>query len=507
MNQYLLFGIALIPIIFLIVMLGVLNRPAHTSGLWSVLIASILAIVFFHQSVYQISTAIVEGIAYGLWPIMITIIAALFTYYLAEHNKSIDVIKKMLAGISSDPRIQVLIIAWAFGGFLEGVAGYGTAVALPASLLVVLGFNPMFAAILCLLANTVPTAFGAVGIPVSTLADVTGLAVNGVSYTIVLQTIIFIVVIPIILVILAGKGFKALKGVLGITLVSGLSFAIPQLFIAQYLGAELPSLVGGLVSLAATIAVALIFYRKKEENQEKMDITVKEAILAWLPYILILIFILITTPLVKPVYEVVSHIKSVIVFYPGSNGVAFKWITTPGVIIIVATLIAGLIQGCSFGEMFGVFFKTIKKMTKSIITVLAIVSLAKIMEYSGMINAIAIVLVAVTGSFFPIISPMLGALGTFVTGSDTSANLLFGKLQAEVAESINVNPYWLAASNTAGATIGKMISPQSIAVAASATNLVGQEGNILKQTAKYCFIFVIILGVLIYIGSLFAPMV
>lgn len=506
MNQYLLFGIALIPIIFLIIMLGVLNRPAHTSGLWSVLIAAVLAMLFFQQSITQISMAIVEGIAYGLWPIMITIIAALFTYYLAEHTKSIDVIKKMLAGISSDPRIQVLVIAWAFGGFLEGVAGYGTAVALPASLLVVLGFNPMFAALLCLIANTVPTAFGAVGIPVSTLADVAGLAVNEVCYTIVVQQFIFIILIPFILVILAGKGFKALKGVWGITLVSGLAFALPQLVIAKYLGAELPSLIGGVISLAATIAMALVFYRKKEANQEKMDVTLKEAVLAWLPYILITVLIFITTPLVKPVYEIVSHIKTVIVFYPGSSGVAFKWVTTPGVIIIVATVIAGLIQGCPIGEIIGVFFKTVKKMTKSIITVLAIVSLAKIMEYSGMINAIAVVLVAVTGSFFPFISPMLGALGTFVTGSDTSANLLFGKLQAEVAHSIGVSDYWLAASNTAGATLGKMISPQSIAVAASATNLVGEEGNILKQTAKYCFAFVLVLGVIIYVGSFFYPL-
>jgi lactate permease len=505
MNQYLLFIIALIPIVFLVVMLGFLNKPAHTTALWSTLIASVLAILVFKLNLLEVSSAILEGVLYGLWPIMITIIGALFTYNLAVHTNKMNTIKNMLAGISSDPRIQVLIIAWAFGGFLEGVAGYGSAVALPASLLVVLGFDPMFAAVLCLLANTVPTAFGAIGIPVSSLAELANLDVYQLSSTIVLQSFIFTLIIPFVLVILAGKGFKALKGVVGVTLVAGLAFVIPQFFVAKALGAELPSLVGGLVSLAATIAVALIFYRDKSSNKKMVKISTKDAILAWLPYILIVVLILLTMPMVEPIYHVVGHVKTVVYVYQGegAGALTFKWLTTPGVIIIVATLIAGIIQGCPVGEIFSVFFKTVKKMTRSIITVLAIVALAKIMDYSGMVNAIAIVLVSVTGPLFPLISPLLGALGTFVTGSDTSANLLFGSLQTQVAESIGVSPYWLAASNTTGATLGKMISPQSIAVAASATELVGKEGDILKQTIKYCLTFIVLLGITVYVGSFF----
>ncbi|HAX72071.1 MAG TPA: lactate permease [Firmicutes bacterium] len=507
MNEYFLFAIALIPIIFLIVMLGVLNKPAHISTLLGVAITSVLAIFFFKSTLLEVSSAIVEGILYGLWPIMITIIGALFTYNLALHTKKMDVIKTMLAGISSDPRIQVLIIAWAFGGFLEGVAGYGTAVALPASLLAVLGFNPLFAAILCLIANTVPTAFGAVGIPVSTLAEVTGLGVTQLSYTIVVQTFIFMIIIPFILVILTGKGFKGLKGVVGITLVSGLAFALPQLYISKALGAELPSVFGGLISLAATIGVALLFYKNKEAKRKEDQVTFKEAVMAWLPYILILIFILVTSPVVPFIHEPLTHIKTSLKIYQGPNAAvtSFKWLLTPGVLIIIATVIAGFIQGCSLGVMASIFVKTCKKMTLSIITVLAIVSIAKIMDYSGMIQAIAVVLVSVTGTFFPIISPFLGALGTFITGSDTSANLLFGSLQTSVAKQIGVSDYWLAAANTSGATLGKMISPQSIAIAASATNLVGQEGTLLSKTVKYCIGFVIVLGIIIYVGGKFIP--
>ena len=507
MNQYVLFAVALIPIAFLIVMLGVLNKPAHLSGILSVVITAILAVIFFNETPYEVSTAIAEGVAYGAWPIMITIIAALFTYYLAERNKTMEVIRNMLAGISGDPRIQVLIIAWAFGGFLEGVAGYGTAVALPASLLVVLGFEPMKAALLCLIANTVPTAFGAIGIPVIALGEVTSLNVVELGSTIVLQTMIFIIVIPLILVMITGNGVKGLKGVFGITLVSGITFAIPQFLVATYLGAELPSLVGGLVSLAATIIVALTLYRNKDSHAAKVTITFKQAVFAWLPYILIVILILLTTPLFETIHDALAQVKTSVVIYQGEGAGAttFKWLTTPGVIIIVATVIAGLIQGTSLKVIGEVFIGVCYKMRLSAVTVLAIVSLAKIMDYSGMVDAIAVILVTVTGSFFPLIAPALGALGTFITGSDTSANLLFGPLQQQVAGQIGVNEYWLVASNTAGATLGKMISPQSVAVAASATALVGQEGNILSKTVKYCFGFVLVLGIIIYVGGLYLP--
>lgn len=504
MNNYVLFVLALIPIVFLILALGVFNRPAYKAGMWSVLIASGLAFFFFDMTPIGIVTAIFEGAALGIWPIMIVIIAAIFTYNLAQHTKSMDTINKMLSSITTDKRIQVLILAWGFGGFLEAVAGYGTAVALPASILAALGFNPLFAAIISLVANTVPTAFGAVGIPVSTLAQVTGLDVTTLSYMIVLQLTPFIIIIPFLLVVMTGRSFKALKGVVGITLASGIAFAVPQIFVAQYLGAELPALVGSLFSMAVTIGMALIFHKDKKA-QEPDVVSLTEGVKAWLPYILILVFILLTSPLFPAIYDFVSQIQTTVIIYQGPGAAAsnFKWVGTPGVLIILAAVIGSLIQGATVKDIMKVFIQTVKQLSKSALTVVAIVALAKIMGYSGMITSIATVFVLATGSFYPFFAPMLGTLGTFVTGSDTSSNILFGPLQIEVANSIGVNDYWLAAANTSGATGGKMISPQSIAVATSATGLIGQEGKIFTSTLKFCLGYVVFLGMLVYVGSLF----
>jgi lactate permease len=501
-----LFGMALIPIAWLMVSLGVLKMPAHKATAIGLAAAALLAFFAFKVPLLLVSTAALEGVALGLWPIMIVIIAAIFTYNMAQHTKSMDTIKTMLADITTDNRIQVLILAWGFGGFLEAVAGYGTAVAIPASILAALGFDPLFAALICLVANTVPTAFGAIGIPVLTLAQITNLDVNILSYQIALQLTLFIVVIPALLVVLTSRSLKGIKGVMGISLASGAAFAIPELLCAKYIGAELPSLAGSICSMAVTIFIAKVFYKEQHaESADKPRITFKQGVLAWLPYILILLFIVGSSPVVKPVYNVLSKVKSHVVIYQGVDAApfVFKWIATPGTLIILATLVGGLIQGARIMEIVGVFFYTVKKLLKSTATVVCIVSMSKVMAYSGMISAIAVVLVKVTGQYFSLFSPLIGALGTFLTGSDTSANVLFGKLQVEVASKTGINPYWLAAANTAGATGGKMISPQSIAVATAATGLVGSEGKLLNQTLKYCIGYVVLLGIFVYLGSIY----
>lgn len=514
MNNYLMFLIALGPILWLMLSLGVLRISAHKACTQGFLITIVLSVVVWKMSISSAILASLEGIALAVWPIMIVIIAAIFTYNLAVYTKSMDTINNMLSSITTDKRIQVLILAWGFGGFLEAVAGYGTAVAIPASILMALGFDPVFAAVICLIANTVPTAFGAVGIPVTTLAKVTGLDVNILSYFVGLQLTFFIIAIPLVLVLITTRSFKGLKGVVGISLASGLSFAIPQILCAKYLGAELPALLGSICSLGTTIFWAKIFCKNKKDNKDIASggvesavsiskITFKEGFLAWLPYILIFIFIICTSPLFPSINEALGHFKTSVVIYPNSSPTVFKWISTPGTLIIIAAFIGGVIQGAKIKEIVKVLLSTFKQLYKSTITVLSIVALAKVMGYSGMITSLAVVLVKITGKFFPLISPIIGALGTFITGSDTSANVLFGSLQNEVAKSINVNPYWLAAANTSGATAGKMISPQSIAIATSATAMVGSEGKIFNQTLKFCVVYVSILGIVVYIGSLF----
>ena len=502
MNDYMLFAIAMIPVLWLIVSLGVLKMPAHKTCSFTVILTLAIAIICWRMKFIDGITATVEGMAIALWPILLVIVAALFTYNLAVETKTMDVIKKMLSSITTDKRIQVLILAWGFGGFLEAVAGYGTAVAIPASILASLGFNPLFAAVICLLANTVPTAFGALGIPVTTLATVTGLEVVHLSYVTSIQLAGFIVLIPFLLVILTEKSIKALKGVVGITLVSGITFAVPQIFIAKYLGADLPALVASICSMACTILMAKAMNKEKVETKED-KIGLKEGVLAWLPYILLCGLILIASPLVPSINSLLAKASSNIHIYTGdaTSTTAFSWINTPGMMILIATFIAGLIQNLKFTYMLDVLKRTIIQLKTSFITIMSIVAISKIMSHSGMTSSISFGLCAITGSFYPLIAPLLGAIGTFVTGSDTSANILFGALQTEAAKSLSIDPYWIAAANTAGATAGKMISPQSIAIATSATGLIGSEGKILSTTVKYCLGYVIILGLIVYFGG------
>ena len=502
MNDYMLFAIAMIPVLWLIVSLGVLKMPAHKTCSFTVILTLAIAIICWRMKFIDGITATVEGMAIALWPILLVIVAALFTYNLAVETKTMDVIKKMLSSITTDKRIQVLILAWGFGGFLEAVAGYGTAVAIPASILASLGFNPLFAAVICLLANTVPTAFGALGIPVTTLETVTGLEVVHLSYVTSIQLAGFIVLIPFLLVILTEKSIKALKGVIGITLVSGITFAVPQIFIAKYLGADLPALVASICSMACTILMAKAMNKEKVETKED-KIGLKEGVLAWLPYILLCGLILIASPLVPSINSLLAKASSNIHIYTGdaTSTTAFSWINTPGMMILIATFIAGLIQKLKFTYMLDVLKRTIIQLKTSFITIMSIVAISKIMSHSGMTSSISFGLCAITGSFYPLIAPLLGAIGTFVTGSDTSANILFGALQTEAAKSLSIDPYWIAAANTAGATAGKMISPQSIAIATSATGLIGSEGKILSTTVKYCLGYVIILGLIVYFGG------
>jgi lactate permease len=514
MNSLVLFFIALLPIALLMISISALKIPGHKACTSILGLALVEAIIFWKMPALDAVTSALEGVVMAVWPILLITIAAIFTYNLSLYTKSMDTIKNMLAGITTDKRIQVLILAWGFGGFLEAVAGYGTAVAIPAGILAALGFEPVFAAVICLIANTVPTAFGAIGTPVISLAKVSGVDANVLNFYAGIQLVPFLIIIPIALILITTRSLKGLKGVMGITLASGLSFAIPFLFSARYMGAELPALLGSVCSMAVTIVIAKRMNAKAPVTKGAArgeiaaacaKISFKEGILAWLPYILIFTFMILSSQLVPFIYKPLSNIKSSVLIYTGLNAKPYdiKWIATPGTLILIATVIGGLIQGVKANEMVKVFGSTCKQLVKTMMTVSAIVALAKVMDYSGMIRNLAEMLVQITGGMYPMFAGVIGALGTFVTGSVTSSCVLFGRLQAEVATSIGANPIWLAAANAAGATAGKMISPQSIAVATAATGLAGAEGKILNKTLKYCVIYVIALGVLVYIGSMF----
>ena len=487
----------------------------HVACPIALIITAIEALFLWKQKIIDVLTGGLEGFAMAIWPICLVIVAAVFTYNLVVHTKNMELIKKMLTSVSKDKRILVLIISWGFGGFMEGMAGFGTAVAIPAGILCGLGFDPIFAAMICLVANTTPVAFGSIGIPTVTAANVTGFSPHMTASYVVLQLAIMVILVPFFLVFITGKheGAKGLgdyKEILFITLMSGVSFLIPQYLTAKFIGAELPAVIGSVCSMAVTIILAKVMLKGKsskfdveiEEKEDERSLTVKDALVAWSPFILVLLFLLLTSTLVPAIHDPLSAIKSNVPIYTGEGAApyTFTWVATPGVLILIAAFIGGIIQKCPIGEIFGVLGKTIVQMLKTIITIMAVLATAKIMGYSGMTQSIADFIVRVTGSFYPLVAPLIGSIGTFVTGSSTSSSVLFSKLQASTGAELNINQIWLVAANTVGSTAGKIISPQSIAVATAATATVGKESEILTKVIKYFVLFAVIYGLVCYFG-------
>jgi lactate permease len=504
------FILALLPILWLVVALTALKIPGYKACSTALILAFGLAVLKWRMPLPDSATAIAEGAALALWPIIIVIIAAIFTYNLCVATGKMEIIKQMLAGVTKDKRVLVLIIAWCFGGFMEGMAGFGTAVAIPASMLWGLGFDPVFAAIVCLIANSTPTAFGSIGIPTTTLAKLTGLDVTGLSANTVILLAPLILLTPFVLVYLTGKKKKAFKGIGFITLISGLSFLLSELAVAEFLGAELAVVIGSVFSLLCTVGAAKLLGRKETDPACCLEgrpgsgrIGMKEALKAWSPFLLIFVFLLATSKLIAPLNGALSLVKTSVPIYTGEKAAAytFSWLATPGLWIILAAVLGGLIQGVDFKMIVRVFFSTVKQLSKTIITIITIMATAKLMGYSGMISSIALMLVTVTGSFYPLFAPILGSIGTFVTGSGTSASVLFGGMQLETATALNLNPAWITASNTAGAVTAKMVSPQSIAIAVAAVGLQGKESVLLKGTIKYFILFLVIVGIVTYAGS------
>ncbi len=508
-----MFVLALTPIIWLVIALCGLHIEAWKASLGALAVAIVVAALGWQMTAVNIATAALEGFAMALWPISLVIIAAVFTYNVTVHTAGIETIKAMLCSVSADKRVLVLLIGWCFGAFLEGMAGFGTAVAIPASMLVAVGVAPIEAILACLIANSVPTMFGSIGIPTTTLASITSMDPISLATTQTIQAIPFIVACPILMVMLVGGGPKGLKGVLPITLVAGVSLAAAELAGAMFIGPNLAVVVGSVVSLFAVFAFAVATrgnevpeeYRlANAQHTEGFGAPVLQIILAWSPFILIFILLLVTSKLFPAIYGPLSSISTTLNIYQGdpTATLTFVWIDTPGILIMICGIIGGVIQGCSVREMLGVLKDTCAQMSKTVLTMLGVLAVAKIMGYSGMIASIAAFFVALLGGFYPLVAPLLGALGTFVTGSGTSSEVLFGNVQLHAAETLGDDPMWLVAANSLGTSAGKMISPQNIAIGCAACGLAGKDGEILGQIAKYAFGFAAAMAVLVYVGTL-----
>jgi lactate permease len=486
--------------------------PSHKACLIALVITIMLAVGFWKLNVVYTASAVLEGLLNALWPICLVIIAALFTYNLTLRTGAMDSIREMLARVSIDKRVLVLLIGWGFGNFMEGMAGFGTAVAIPASMLAGVGLNPIASVVACLVANSTPTAFGSVGIPLVTLSSVTGIASHTLAANTVMIELILTSISPFIMVCIVGGGIKALKGVLPITIIAAVSFVLPWYVTATVVGAELPNIVGSICCMVCIVIAAKIFNKKPadeyciktDDKKEGLDLSLGKAVEAWSPFILIFVLLIITSTLFPAINHLIAKYKTVAVVYAGQGGgkLTFSWVNTPGIIIFVAAIIGGFIQKAKVSTMLDVLGNTLKANWKAMATICAVMAVAKVMGYSGMIADIASLLVIATGRAYPVISPLIGAIGAFVTGSGTSTSVLFGGLQAKTAQNLGLSASWMAAANVLGAGVGKMICPQSIAIGTTAINKSGSESEILRSVFKYFILYVVISGIVCLVGTL-----
>ena len=506
--------VAAIPVIFIFWAL-IKKMKGYITSLLALAIAIFIALLIYGMSLKLAMLSTLHGSLYGLFPISWIIISAVFLFNATVKSGQFEVIKSFMASITPDRRLQALLIAFSFGAFLEGAAGFGAPVAISGAMLVGLGFNPLYAAGLCLIANTAPVAFGSVGTPIimaSRMSDIPELAISQmVGRTLPLLSLL----IPFYLVTLM-SGFKKSLEVMPAILVSGISFAFVQWFTSNYMGPMLPDILAGIASILSLLFLLKYWkpksiWRFKEEPALQTSVEIKytslQILRAWSPFIIMTLFIIAWgfQP-VKDILNSIGFIKFKIpgldnaILQPDGNPLAikafdFNYLSTPGTAVVFATLISIPLIGISIRESIKIFGATLKQLMFPIITIAAVVGYAFIANYAGMSITMAGAL-ASTGVLFPFFSPILGWLGVFLTGSDTSANALFGKLQAQTADTLGFDPLVTVSANATGGVTGKMISPQSIAVGAAAVGLIGKESDLFRFTFKHSFIMLFIVCVL-----------
>ncbi|UJX40209.1 lactate permease LctP family transporter [Desulfovibrio sp. JY] len=498
--------VAGIPLYILFYMLAVKRMAGHKAAVVATALAVILAIVAWGMPVGLAIDATLYGAAFGLFPIVWIVVTAIWVYNMTVESGEFNIIKNSLAQITDDRRLQAIFIAFAFGSFIEGTAGFGTPVAITAAMLVGLGFNPLYAAGICLIANTAPVAFGAIGIPVVVAAKVTDLDLMKISQIIGRQLPFLSVIIPLWLSVTM-CGFKRSMEVLPAIIVAGVCFAGSQFLVSNFVGPYLPDIVSAIITIIG-LGLFLKVWKPKNvwhfpdeppasDRKVASEYSGSEILRAWSPYIVLAIMVFLwgldpVKVLLKPfgftfqwpdLHNMVIKTAPIVTANTPYGAVFNVNIgSAAGTAILIAGLIAVLFMpNYGYGKAIACFFRTIKQLRYPILTIALILGLAYIMNYSGMSSSMGLAFTA-TGALFPFFSPILGWLGVFLTGSDTSSNALFGALQKTTAQQIGVDPHLCVAANSSGGVTGKMISPQSIAVATAATDMVGQEGNIFRFT-------------------------
>ncbi|MEC3333317.1 L-lactate permease [Bacillus cereus] len=533
-NIWISAAVALIPIIFFFLALAVFRMKGYVAGFITVVLTVLVALFAYKMPFTMAMAAIGYGFLYGLWPIAWIIIMSVFLYKISVKTGQFDVIRASVLSITNDHRLLVILIGFSFGAFLEGAAGFGAPVAITAALLAGLGLNPLYAAGLCLIANTAPVAFGAMGIPITVAGQVTGIDPHKIGQMAGHQLPFLSLFVPFFIVFLM-DGFKGIRQTWPALLVAGSSFAITQFITATFLGPELPDITSALVSLIS-LALFLKVWQPKETYQSGQansevaatttvasmpKLTFGKVVKAWSPFIVLTVMVVIwSQSFFKALFAPGGALESLVFKFeiPGLHNLVMKAepivnkptpyeailkfdvLSATGTAILIACIISMFILKMNVKDAAVTFKETLSELKMPILSIGFVLGFAFIANYSGLSSTLALAL-AGTGGLFPFFSPFLGWIGVFLTGSDTSANALFSNLQAITAQQVGVSEVLLVAANTTGGVTGKMISPQSIAIACAAVGLAGKESDLFRFTVKHSLFFVIIVGIMTYVQA------
>lgn len=512
--------VAAIPIFFLFITLAVFRMKGHIVGILTLVITILISILVFNMPVQYSLLSTLYGALYGFIPIGWIVLTAVLLYNLTVKSGYFEIIKDSICSITCDKRLQLILIAFSFGAFLEGCAGFGTPVAITAAMLTGLGFRPLHAAGLCLIANTAPVAFGAVGIPIMTAGAVSNIDYMVISKMVGRQLPILSLFLPFWLVF-TYSGWKGAKGILPALILTGFSFALTEFLTANFLTPLLADILASIVSI--TCLIIFLRFWKPSDNYDADNETVQNneikkhpagtLLKAWSPFITLTILIFCWGLL--PVKTLLDKLTTKIVFSgldkmiivdnkPLDVVFNFNWLSTAGTSILIATFVSAIMLDMNFKDYIKVFIDTVKNLKYALLTICCVLGFAYIANWSGMTHALGQAL-TITGVMFPFVSAFIGWLGVFITGSDTSSNALFCNLQRITAESMNLNPVLTVAANSSGGVAAKMISPQSIVVGTSSTGLTGKEGDLLRFTLPHSIFFATIIGLITLIQAYIFP--
>jgi lactate permease len=519
--------VAAMPLVILFYMLGVKRRPSWIAGLSALGVALVLAVSVFEMPVTLAGASMVYGALFGLFPIGWIVIASLILYRVTLDTGKFAIIKDSIGALSDDRRLQAVLIGFAFGAFIEGAAGFGTPVAVAAAMLTGLGFSPFYAAFICLVANTAPVAFGSLGIPVVTLAGITGLPMDALSSMTGRLCALIAVIVPAYMVVIM-TGFKRALEVLPPVLACTVIFAGVLLAITNTIGPEVAAILASVAAMAAMVLVMKLWKPSRifrfdgdvAASSEGRRYSAREVLSAWSPYVLLVVFVLawrfppieaalnsVSVPFPVPgLHERILRVPP-LTAEPSAYAAVYnlQWLSAAGTSCFLAAFAASLLLGLSPGKFVGICKTVLRQLSFPLLTIASVLALAFLMNYAGMTTTLGLAFAA-TGSLFPFFSAMLGWTGVFLTGSDTSSNALFGNLQVVTANALGLNPILTASTNAATGVMGKMISLQSIAVAVAATGMAPfEEGRLFRLTLKHSIALALFMAVVTMILAYVLP--